>query len=169
MCTIRRIQPDDWQKYKALCLEAVRLHPEAFGATYAYERAKSDEQWRERAQLCATASDHVILVADNQCQLVGMMGLHCETGKRSHVAIIWGVYVQADYRGQQLGCQLMQETLAWARRMNGVRKVRLEVNAINTPAHKLYLRNGFKETGRLREEMNSEGQYCDLIQMELFL
>jgi RimJ/RimL family protein N-acetyltransferase len=50
-----------------------------------------------------------------------------------------------------------------------VRKVRLEVNAVNTPAYKLYLRNGFTETGRLREELNVEGQYCDLIQMELFL
>jgi RimJ/RimL family protein N-acetyltransferase len=169
MCTIRRIQPDDWQQYKALRLEAVRLHPEAFSALYADQLAKTDADWQMRVLGCATAPDNVILVADNQCQLVGMMGLYRETDKRSHVAIIWGVYVQADYRRQPLGCQLMQETLAWARRMDGVRKVRLEVHAINTPAHKLYLRNGFKETGRLREEMNIEGQYCDLIQMELFL
>ena len=130
MCNIRRIQPDDWQQYKALRLEAVRLHPEAFSATYDDQLAKTDTDWQVRVLNCATAPDNVILVADNQYQLVGMMGLYRETGKRSHVAIIWGVYVQADYRRQQLGCQLMQETPALARRMEGVRKVRLDVNAI---------------------------------------
>jgi ribosomal protein S18 acetylase RimI-like enzyme len=98
-----------------------------------------------------------------------MTGLLRQGLKQNHVALIWGVYVQADYRGQNLGCALMREALAWARRMNGLKKVRLEVNATNTPAHKLYLRHGFVETGRLYQEMNVAGQLCDMILMETFL
>lgn len=169
MSLIRRIRPDDWQKYKALRMEAVRLHPEAFGATYEYELAKSDAQWQERVREAAQSPDSVILVADNECQLVGMTGVLRQGFKRSHVALIWDVYVQADFRGQNLGCMLLREALAAARRMEGVIKVRLEVNAINTPAHKLYLTSGFKETGRLYNEMNVDGQLCDMILMEIFL
>ncbi len=169
MTFIRQIRAEDWQKYKALRMEAVYLHPEAFASTYEYEVAKTDEQWQSRVQSAAQSTENTILVADNQCQLVGMLGLRRLEGKFNHVALIWGMYVQADYRGQNLGRALVQEGIAWARRLDGLKKLRLEVNAVNTPAHKLYLSRGFKETGRLYKEMNVGGQLCDIVLMEMFI
>ena len=169
MALIRQIRPDDWQKFKSLRIEAVRLHPEAFGATYEYELAKSDEQWQERAREGATSKDNVIVVADNQCQLVGMVGLYRDSGKHAHVAHIWGVYVQSDFRGHNLGCALMREALACARGMEGLRKVSLQVNATATPAYQLYRSCGFRETGRQFQEMCVDGVYYDMLLMELIL
>ncbi|MEP7199980.1 MAG: hypothetical protein ABI874_09200, partial [Chloroflexota bacterium] len=70
MTLIRTIRPDDWPKFKALRTEAVRLHPEAFGATVESELAKRDEQWQQRVTANAQSPDETILVADNDCQLV---------------------------------------------------------------------------------------------------
>ena len=169
MTQIRQIRPEDWQKFKALRIEALRLHPEAFGATYEYELSKTDEQWQERARECATSQENMIAVADNECQLVGMVGLYRDSGKHAHVAHIWGVYVQADFRGRNLGCALMQEALAGARRMEGLRKVSLQVNAVATPAYRLYLSCGFKATGRMVQEMCVDNVYYDMLLMELYL
>jgi RimJ/RimL family protein N-acetyltransferase len=169
MMLIRRIRPEDWLPYKELRTEAVRLHPEAFSATYENEQSRTDEQWRERVATNARSTDNVILVADNEDQLVGMVGLYREQGKHHHVATIWGVYVQADYRRHNVGCSLMQDAIAWARQQAGLKKLKLQVNVANEPAHKLYLSCGFQETGRLYQEMNVDGQLCDMILMELFL
>lgn len=169
MALIRRIRPDDWQQYKALRIEAMRLHPEAFGSTYEGELAKSDEQWQARARECATSKDKLIIVADNECQLVGMAGLFRDSDKRAHIAHIQSVYVQSDFRGRDLGCALMQEALACARRMNGLRKISLHVSAVATPAYRLYRSCGFKEAGRLVQELCVDGAYYDLLVMELYL
>ncbi len=166
MTHIRQIRADDWQKFKALRLEAVRLHPEAFGATYEFELAKTDEQWQQRARECATSPDNVIIVADNECQLVGMVGLYRDAGKHAHVGHIWGVYVQSDFRGQDVGCALLREVLACARKMKGLRKISLQVNSVATPAYRLYRSYGFTETGRLFQEMCVDGVYYDMIHME---
>jgi len=166
---IRKIRPDDLEAYKELRTEAVRLHPEAFGASLEGEMAKTEQQWAERVNSGARGEDQVIVVADNGAQLVGMVGIFCESGKSSHVGDIWGVYVQADYRGRDVGCALLQEAIQWARKKPDLRKLKLMVNAQATPAYKLYLANGFNEVGRLAEELCVDGECYDLVLMELFL
>jgi ribosomal protein S18 acetylase RimI-like enzyme len=169
MATIRHVRPDDWEAFKLLRTEAVRLHPDAFGATIESELAKTDAQWQQRVAAGALGGNETIFVADNGAQLVGMAGIYRETGKTSHIGNIWGVYVQADYRGRDLGVALLQEAIAWARRKPELRKLKLQVNACATPAFKLYRSCGFTEAGRLSDELCVDGECYDMILMELFL
>ncbi|MBI3733776.1 MAG: GNAT family N-acetyltransferase [Chloroflexi bacterium] len=190
MTFVRPIRAEDWPQYQALHEEAARLHPEAFATTYEDELGVTLEQWSElpaakaqdRVRRCAESRDEVILVADNDCQLVGMVGLTRRqapgnarpSGEQfAQTARVWGMYVQADFRGQQLGHALIHEVIRWAKHMQGVTKLQLEVNAINTPAIRLYRSHAFKETGRLNRESAATsltgGQPRDIILMELLL
>jgi len=167
MTTIRSIHADDWRGYKALYLEAIRLHPEVFDTTLEAEESKRNEQWQRQVETGARSADGVILVADNDCQLVGIIGVVRLRDKRRHIAQIRGMYVQADYRNQHLDSALMQEALGWARRQDGLEKLQVRVSVANEPAHKLYSLYGFKETETLLEASPVNAQPVILMELRL--
>ena len=70
-------------------------------------------------------------------------------------------------RGKGLGRQILQKTLEHAKSI-GVEKVELTVYPNNLPAKRLYESCGFKETGKIKHYRKWNGQYFDVIEMELF-
>ena len=44
---IRILTQEDWQAWKAIRLEALRLHPEYFGAAYEDERQNSEDVFKQ--------------------------------------------------------------------------------------------------------------------------
>jgi len=43
---IERVQEADWEAWRDVRLEAVRLHPEAFGGAFEEEKERSEDDWR---------------------------------------------------------------------------------------------------------------------------
>jgi GNAT superfamily N-acetyltransferase len=65
--------------------------------------------------------------------------------EHSTEAFIWGMWVAPDWRGQGLGSRILEELLAWGRRLNWI--VALHVTEGNGGARRLYETHGFASTG----------------------
>jgi ribosomal protein S18 acetylase RimI-like enzyme len=158
---IRLIRESDLGAFKTLRLEALRLHPYAFGMDFEEDSRRAESVWVERVQKGAGDPDNPIIVADAGAELAGMVGVWRNTGaKCRHAAGIWGVYVRAAYRGQKLGQRMIEQAVEWCRGRQ-IRIVRLAVADTNTPAIKCYERCGFVSSGISREEIRVGDTYYD--------
>src|SRR3982751_701328 len=113
--TIRPIIQSDLPAFKALRLEALREHPEAFGSDYHEAQLQPESAWIERITAAVEGKTHRIFLADAGAkELAGMLGVYRSHGvKNEHAASIWGVYIRPQFRGQRLCEQLMRSALDW--------------------------------------------------------
>ena len=163
MVTITQLTPDNWEEYKEIRLKALLDDPQAFGSTYEDESKFTDIQWQERPNNQHT----VILLARDDTRTIGMVGIHWEEyEKLSHVAHIWGMFVDKDYRGQGIGRQLMEEIEKKAREKSITEKIKLEVVTNQSTALELYRKLGFREVGVQEKQMKQDGVYYDSYLME---
>ncbi len=86
--------------------------------------------------------------------------------KVKHVANIWGVYVNADYRGQGIGTRLLAAVLDELSRRPEIVKVKLQVNAEQIAAVALYEYAGFTTIGRAERELYVGERFYDELLME---
>lgn len=158
---IRLVEPGDLQRFKALRLEALQRHPEAFGTSYAEQAPRSDAFWLERIQQGMGEPSGAIYVADTGADLGGMIGIRRnDSTKQQHSATIWGVYVRPEMRGQRVADALLAACLAWAEKQ-ALRIVRLSVVSSNGLALRLYLRHGFTIYGIDPEVLEVGGIFHD--------
>lgn len=156
---IRRLRESDWEEYRSLRLEALRLEPEAFGSDYSEYTDRPPEYWQSRA---AGTPDLFILGAFRDDRLVGTVGIAREQGiKGRHKAWIIGVYVSPAARGTGIGRQLLGQMIAEARELDGLVQLILGVGTGNTPARQLYLAAGFQVYGTEPRALLVNGRYVD--------
>ncbi len=116
------------------------------------------------------AADRLLLVvAELNGRIVGVGRLFAGASKTrfQHVADL-GIFVLKPYRREGVAQKIIETLLDWARDKK-LHKVTLEVLASNKPAQALFSKCGFKEEGRLRDQICDEDGYMDLLQMALFL
>ena len=166
---IRPAALTDVSAFRALRLEGLQLHPEAFASDYATQAAYPDSYWQQRVAGICNNPQQIFYLAQAADQLVGMTGIvRGESVKNQHSALIISVYVQPAYRSLGLGQQLLQACLKWARQQ-GVSIVKLGVAVKNQPAVKCYQRCGFVEYGREPQALCVNGQMIDELLMALSL
>jgi RimJ/RimL family protein N-acetyltransferase len=108
----------------------------------------------------------LILVAQSDREIVGMLHFANGVRERNHHAGTLGMSVRNDWRRQGLGQALIQNLLEWARADPLIEKVSLVVFSTNEPAIRLYHRMGFIEEGRQKREYRlSNEMYVDGILM----
>jgi RimJ/RimL family protein N-acetyltransferase len=168
---IRQLTEADVASYWPLRLRALREEPEAFGGSYEVQRDLPLEVPAARLRAAEEAPDSAIFGAsDEGGRLVGMIGLQREQGvKNRHKAMIWGVYVTPEARGQGLGSALLQTALDFGRQIPGLEQVLLAVAAHNTAARALYLAAGFETWGLEPLALKLGDRYVDEEHMILFL
>ncbi|MDX7987451.1 GNAT family N-acetyltransferase [Xenorhabdus sp. 12] len=136
--TVRRIDESDLEDFRRVRLEALLLHPEAFGASY--------EDWNQKpAQFFGDLlrENHMIGGFDIHNNLQGIIGVRrSDSPKLSHVATIWGVYVRPEMRGSGLSRKLMEAALEAT---YSAKIVKLSVLTSNHTARALYRSYGFTE------------------------
>jgi ribosomal protein S18 acetylase RimI-like enzyme len=141
---IRRLQPSDVDAFRAVRLDALRLHPEAFGSSYEDEAALDRAEFVERV---ATAGLVRFGAFDAHGSLVGLIGLQIRSGaKQRHKAFLFSMYVDAAHRGTGLARQLVEAVITAAREAGAI-VLQLSVAADNAPAQRLYRRMGFTTYG----------------------
>jgi RimJ/RimL family protein N-acetyltransferase len=141
---IRQATVADAAALRELRLEALQLHPEAFGSDYEKEAAQPAADWVQRL---SSPADRAVFVAEGGSRLVGMTGIYrSENIKSKHNATIWGVYVRPAWRGQGIAQHLVEAGLDWARQQ-GLKFVKLAVVTTNVAAIRAYQKMGFRVYG----------------------
>ncbi|WJV54900.1 GNAT family N-acetyltransferase [Prodigiosinella aquatilis] len=151
---IRRIIESDLSNFRRVRLEALRLHPDAFGASYEDWSQKPDHFFADRLR-----TNHVFGGFDTDNLLQGMIGVSStSSAKLSHVATIWGMYVREEARGLRLSSGLMAAALEAA---GSVKTIKLSVVTTNKVALSLYRSYGFVEWAIDKEALCVDGVFHD--------
>jgi RimJ/RimL family protein N-acetyltransferase len=140
---IRPLQPSDAQAYQDLRLEALRTSPEAFGSSYEEEAPLALETIRARMP---SSDPNAIFGAFAGEDLIGMAGFAVyERLKARHKGVMWGVFVQPEWRKQRVGKALVQHVIDHASRH--VIMLEAAVGLTNESARRTYHGLGFKPYG----------------------
>lgn len=110
------------------------------------------------------AGMHRLVAVAPSGRVVGMIGLHPNTGRRGHTASI-GMFVHDDVQGKGIGGELLRALIDFTEKWLSIRRLELTVYVDNEPAIRLYKRHGFVEEGRLREYAMRDGVYIDAYTM----
>ncbi len=164
--TVRPTRTSDAPAFRDLRLEALKRHPEAFGADYETCSAWPDAEWENRVERGAGDEHGITYVAESpNGALAGMTGVFRGDGpKARHGGLIWGVYVREAWRGRGVAEALLGACVDWARE-HGLRLVKLAVVTTNAPAIRLYVRRGFSVYGVEPEVIFADGVYHDELLM----
>jgi RimJ/RimL family protein N-acetyltransferase len=158
---IRRLEPHDVADYRALRLEGLENHPEAFSASWEDESARPAAWWAERLQTSAVFGGWI-----GDSPLLGVAGFHVNSAaKLRHKGILWGMYVRPQARGSGLAAALVQRVIAHGQTL--VEEICVTVVASNAAAHRLYCTAGFEQYGLERRALKIGDAYYDEVLMAL--
>lgn len=137
---IATLGPEDWQELKAIRLEALRCDPAAFSSSYAESVTRPDDNWRQRLAHAAS----VTFVARIQGRPIGMAGAIFGPDGEGHVAMVFGMYVSATFRGQGVGRMLLRTLIDHVATRPEITTIRLWVTPTQQSARRLYESLGFQ-------------------------
>jgi RimJ/RimL family protein N-acetyltransferase len=162
---IRTIHEADFAAYKALRLEGLRSHPEAFGSDHDEQANDPDSVWLNRIRASVLGRDARLFLADAGSELAGMVAVFRDSGaKVRHSANIVSVYVRLKWRGRRLSELMIGEAIKWSAGV-GIRILRLTASAGNGAAIGCYLRCGFRVCGVQPEVIRVGEVYHDEVLM----
>jgi ribosomal-protein-alanine N-acetyltransferase len=111
--------------------------------------------------------DVVFAICDKQTDLhIGNAGLY-DFNSLTHSAEYRIIIGEKEYWSKGIGAEVNALVLDYGFNKMNLNKVWLGVNAENKGAHKSYLKSGFIEEGKLRQEIYRNGQYYDAIRMSV--
>lgn len=140
---VRALGQDDAAAFRRVRLDALRLHPEAFVASFDDEVQLDAAQFAERL----AAPGLTRFGGFDGDELVGLVGLHLRPGlKERHKATLFSMYVAAGHRRSGLAQDLVAAVINRARAA-GALALQLVVTVGNAPAQRLYRRMGFLPYG----------------------
>lgn len=142
---IRTLAPHDWPTYRDVRLRSLADSPDAFCSTLAEEAQRAPEAWEARLSVAAVSGRDYPLVAELGGAAVGMLYAKVDSADES-VVNLFQVWVAPGSRGHGVGAALLREAIRWAR-ARGARAVQLSVTSGDTPAVRLYVREGFRDLG----------------------
>jgi len=105
---------------------------------------REDSFSREQFAYLIGRSKGTFYVVVEQEQIIAYISLLLHAGTR--YLRIYSIAVHPDFRGRKLGQLLMEQTIATAHDCKAA-KITLEVKVTNTPAIRLYMKNGFIPVG----------------------
>lgn len=155
---IRQLTETDAAAYRGIRLEALRLHPDAFSASFETESAQP------LAFFAGRLADNAVFGGFADGALMGTAGFRAGSGlKQAHRATFWGMYVRAPARGLGLADALVLAVIAHAR--TRALQLHLTVVADNAGARKLYDRHGFEAYGVDPRALRVDGRFHDEVLM----
>ncbi len=160
--TLRPLGLEDADRLLPLRLEALRKHPEAFGADVSEEGP---------AVIGRLIGRHpsVTLGGFVGETMVGMAGLAVpDRIKARHKGHVWGFYVTPAFRRSGLSGAMMAVLIEHARRI-GLLGLTLTVTVGNDAARRLYAGYGFRSYGVEPGGLFVDGRFYDVEQMALTL
>ena len=162
---VRPLTYHEWQIYKDLRLRALTDSPDAFSRTFAEEQSRSDEDWMKRLEKGATSGWDLPLLAEVNGEPIGLAWGHIET-TIPDIAYLFQVWVASNYRRLGVGQLLLDTVVAWAKAKNA-KCLELGVMCADSPAMRLYVRAGFKPTGKVEALRPGSELLCQNMRLDL--
>jgi len=161
--TIRTAHEDEAKALRDLKLEiiggsmTIPMHPEEY---------KNDETGeRDLIKKYNDSSNSILLVAEANHQLIGMIDLTGNERKiMAHTAMI-GMSIKEGWRNKGVGTSLIKGVLDWAKSFSDLEVIWLEVYANNELGLGLYKKMGFKISGKIERFFKHKNVYFDNIKM----
>jgi ribosomal protein S18 acetylase RimI-like enzyme len=158
--SLRRLDPADAERYRALRLAGLRAFPHAFRP--AVEEALAQPlSWAE-ARL-SKAGEYWFGAFDGALDSPGLAGAIClrtqEGVKIRHSASLNALVVDPLRQRQGIGASLVAHLVDFARALGTIRQITLTVHDGNTAAEGLYERFGFRQFGLEPDAFLHDGQY----------
>jgi len=151
---IRQLQKHDWVLWKEIRLEALQLHPDAFGSSFEEVSLWSDEEFQQMLLRNDMFGGFV------KGELAGVAGFFIyELQKLKHRGCLFGLYVKKEYRGKGVARQLIIKLVNHA--SSKVMQLHCTVTTDNTCATHLYQKLGFKIYGTEPKALKVAGKYYD--------
>ena len=135
----------DWRVYSEMRLRSLAESPDSFCSTLAAEQERTAQDWEARLAAASTSGRDCPLVAEIDAVPAGLVWAKCDAADPS-VVNLYQMWVAPERRGRGVARALLQAALDWAR-SGGARAVRLGVIGTDTPAVRLYQREGFGFVG----------------------
>ena len=165
--TIRKLQSHESSIYREIRLECLKKVPEYFGFTY--EEEILNPKWKFETFIENGSPDHFIFGAIDAENLIGIVGFDRMDRQRArHRGEVVGLYVDSNYRGQNVGENLLRRLLEHAFTLEGIEQIQLSVVAGNKGAIKLYEKIGFRSYGFQPHYFKVRDTYMDQNFMQLF-
>lgn len=139
---IVQLHPSDWQLYRAIRLEALQDSPQAFGSVYRDQVEYPASFWQNRLEQAQTGQESWLLFAQQQDQIVGLIGAFREKEQPATATVI-SVYVSPACRGLGVGKALLDAILDRLHAA-GIKTALLGVCIDQVPALNLYRSYGFE-------------------------
>jgi ribosomal protein S18 acetylase RimI-like enzyme len=155
---IVRLGAGDAEPFRAIRLEALRLHPDCFCADLETVEAMTAEEW------VRTLDRTVWLGAKKAGALVAIAAFSRPASKKlAHTGELSGMYARDGERGTGLADALLRAVIDHA--VCEVEQLKLTVNANNQRAVRLYERHGFRTVGRIPRRIRVGDETYDEIIM----
>jgi ribosomal protein S18 acetylase RimI-like enzyme len=164
---IRKLQPHESAIYREVRLACLKNVPEYFGSTY--EEEVLNPKFFFEKYIETASPDHVMFGAFDGERLIGITGFNRMARQRaSHRGELVQVYVDSNYRGQNIGEKVLRQALEYAFSLDGIEQVQLSVIASNKIAIKLYEKLGFRTFGVQPRYFKAGETYMDQQFMQVF-
>ena len=166
--SFRMLTAEDELAFRALRLEALRLHPESFVPSYEEERGIDPEAVPPRSRSDWMTGGNFILGAHAFGWLAGAVGVRrWPRRKQRHKATLWLIYTDPAVRGQGVGRKLLKHAIDQCRRDPELEVLHLSVGSESAAARVLYTGLGFQPYGIEPRAMKLEDRYIDVELMAL--
>ena len=148
-------------------LRGLAEHPDAFTSSPDAEAAKPLAATEARIAPDSGDAVYGAFVGD---ALAGVVGLAREPREKNrHKALVFGMYVAAEFGRRGVGRALIRHLVAVAKREPGLEQLVLTVTQTNDAARSLYESEGFRSFGVEPRAIRVGGRYYDKSHMVRFL
>jgi GNAT superfamily N-acetyltransferase len=143
---IRKLESPEWPTYRDLRLRALAESPDSFGNTLDAEQSLPNEAWASRLAGGVSSGLELPLIAEVGGKAAGLTWAKVDASNATLVNV-YQMWVAPEFRGAGVGRMLLRTVVGWARARNAS-SVCLKVTCGDTPAARLYTREGFEPEGK---------------------
>lgn len=158
---LRDIRKDELEVIKEMINDEEVKRCLAPGIPYPY-KLEDEEKWYDSFSAVGDTYDFAIEALDSK-EYIGNCGMNTVDWKNSVVEV--GIFLGKQYLNKGYGTDAMQVLVSFIFNQMNINKVKLHVYSFNERAKRCYEKVGFKEEGRLRQEIFRDGSYHDIICM----
>ena len=165
---VRKLQPHESSLYRSIRLACLKNAPDHFGSTY--EEEVNTPKLKFEHFIEKDSNENFMFGAFNDGKLIGIVGFdRMERQRARHRGEVAQMYVDAAYRGQNVGERLLRGLVEQAFSVEGIEQLQLSVIAGNNAAITLYEKVGFKAYGLQPRYFKVGDRYMDQLFMQLFI
>lgn len=162
----RKLLPHESPLYRAIRLTCLKRAPGNFGSTFEEESAKLRLKFESIIE--ESVQDRFVIGAFHETTLIGIAGFDRMDRQRTyHRGNVEQVYIDENYRGQNIGERLLRTLIEEAFALEGMEQLHLGVVTGNIAAIHMYEKLGFKTFGIHPQYLKVNNKYMDQQLMQL--